>query len=80
MHIITSCGKDFGVVHGLQSGRVVDQQHKVCCHSKRDQHAAAQQGSPNISRLDIDQQMHWDHAANVHLGNTDIKPHHTKKS
>ncbi|KAL3157826.1 hypothetical protein ABBQ32_012247 [Trebouxia sp. C0010 RCD-2024] len=31
-------------------------------------------GGPNISRLDPALQQQWDHAANAHLGNVDIKP------
>ena len=48
------------------TGRVVNQRREVCCHSN--QHARAQQGGSDISRLDSDLQKQWDHAANGHLG------------
>ena len=63
----------------LHTGRVLDQQQRVRCHSKQDQSAAAQQGGPDISRLDPDLQKQWDHAANVHLGNVDIAPQSRRK-
>ena len=52
---------------------------KVHCHSKPNQHAAAQQGGPDISGLDPSLQQQWDHAANAHLGNVDIGPQSNKK-
>ena len=52
--------------------RVLTYQQRVRCHSKRDQHAAAKQGDPDISRLDPDLQQQWDHAANACLGNIKI--------
>ena len=58
---------------------VLNQQRRVCCHSKQDQHAAAQQGGPDISRLDPGLHQQWDHAANVHLGNINITPHSHRK-
>ena len=53
--------------------RVLNHQRRVRCHSKRDQHAAANQGPPDISRLDPNLQQQWDHAANAHLGNINIR-------
>ncbi|KAL3132807.1 hypothetical protein ABBQ38_006734 [Trebouxia sp. C0009 RCD-2024] len=47
------------------------------CQSDRSQHV--QQGAPNISRLDPALQQQWDHAANAHLGNIDIKPQSNRK-
>ena len=38
-----------------------------------------QQQGPNISHLDPCLQQQWDHAANAHLGNLDIKPHSNRK-
>ena len=38
-----------------------------------------QQQGPDISRLDPALQQQWDHAANAHLGNIDIKPHSRRK-
>ena len=62
-----------------RSGKAPEQHHETRCHSKRDQHAAANQGPPDISRLDLDLQQQWDHAANAHLGRIDIKPHSNRK-
>ena len=62
------------------TGTVLSQQWRVCCHSKQDQHAAAQQGGPDISRLETDLQQQWDHAANAHLCNTNMKPHSGRKA
>ena len=59
--------------------RVLNHQRRVRCHSKRDQHAAANQGPPDISRLDPDLQQQWDYAANAHLGRIDIKPQSNRK-
>lgn len=59
----------------LHTGRVLDQQRGVHCHSKQAQSAAAQHGGPDISRRDSDLQKQWDHAANAHLGSIVIKPH-----
>ena len=61
------------------TGTVLNQQRRVRCLSKQDQHVAAQQGGPDISRLDPNLQQQWDHAANAHLGNIDIKPHSGRK-
>ena len=63
----------------LHTGRVLDQQRSVHCHAKQAQSAAAQQGGPDISRLDPDLQKQWDHAANAHLGSAGITPHSRKK-
>ena len=43
------------------------------CHVVQGQ--PVQQEGPNIKRLDPALQQQWDHAANAHLGNIDIKPH-----
>ncbi|KAL3149596.1 hypothetical protein ABBQ32_002366 [Trebouxia sp. C0010 RCD-2024] len=48
------------------------------CHSNQSQHA--QQGGPNLSLLDSALQQQWDHAANAHLGNIDIKPQSNRKA
>ena len=61
------------------TGTVLNQQQGVRCHSKQDQHTAAQQGGPAISRLDPGLQQQWDHAANAHLGNINIKPQSNRK-
>ena len=61
------------------TGTVLNLQQRVRCHSKQDQHAAAQQAGPDISRLDSDLQQQWDHAANAHLGNIDITPQSHRK-
>ena len=61
------------------TGTSLDQKRAVHCRSKPNQHAAAQQGGPDISRLDPDLQQQWDHAANAHLGKVDIGPHSNKK-
>ncbi|KAL3132803.1 hypothetical protein ABBQ38_006730 [Trebouxia sp. C0009 RCD-2024] len=47
------------------------------CQAKQSQHV--QQGGPDISRLDAALQQQWDHAANAHLGNIDIKPQSNRK-
>ena len=60
-------------------GKPLDQQDEVHCRSKLNQHAAAQQGGPDISRLDLHLQDQWGHAANAHLGNMIMKPHSSKK-
>ena len=49
------------------------------CQSQQGQHAHAHPEGPNISRLDPAMQQQWDHAANAHLGNVDIKPYSVKK-
>ena len=60
------------------TGTFLNLQQRVRCHSKQDQHAAAQQAGPDISRLDSDLQQQWDHAANAHLG-IDITPQSHRK-
>ena len=61
------------------TGRVLDQPRRVHSHSIASQHAAAQQGGPDISRLDPHLQQQWDHAANTHLGGVDIRPQSKRK-
>ena len=61
------------------TGTVLKQQRRVHCHSKQDQHADARQSGPDISRLAPNLQQQWDHAANAHLGNINIKPHSNRK-
>ena len=61
------------------TGAALNQQRRARCHSTQDQHVAAQQGGPDTSRLDPNLQQQWDHAANAHLGNIDIKPHSGRK-
>ena len=58
------------------TGTVLNWQRRARCHY---QHAAALQGGPDISRLDPDLQQQWDHAANAHLGNINIRPHSHRK-
>ena len=58
-----------------RTGEAPELYRQVCCLSKQDQHAYAQQGSPDTSRLDPNLQEQWDHAANAHLGDVVIKPH-----
>ena len=58
---------------------MLNQHRDIRCHSEQAQRAAAQQGGPDISRLDIHLQKQWDHAANAHLGNVVIKPQSNKK-
>ncbi|KAL3132815.1 hypothetical protein ABBQ38_006741 [Trebouxia sp. C0009 RCD-2024] len=43
-------------------------------HCQSNQREHVQQGGPSISRLDASLQQQWDHAANAHLGNIEIKP------
>ncbi|KAL3132804.1 hypothetical protein ABBQ38_006731 [Trebouxia sp. C0009 RCD-2024] len=47
------------------------------CHSN--QTIYVQQGGPDISRLHPALQQQWDHTANAHLGNIDIKPQSNRK-
>ena len=47
------------------------------CHSSQGQ--PLQKGGPDINRLDPALQQQWNHAANAHLGNIDIKPYSSKK-
>ena len=47
------------------------------CHSRQGQ--PVKQEGPDISRLDPALQQQWDHAANAHLGNINIKPHSKMK-
>ena len=42
-------------------------------------HAHGRQEGPTIIRLDPALQQQWDHAANAHLGNIDVKPHSNRK-
>ena len=49
------------------------------CYSNQGQHAGKQQKASNISRLNPALQQQWDHAANAHLGNIDIKPYSNRK-
>ena len=81
MHLIISCEIDFGISFGLpHTGKVLDQQREVFCHSKQAQREAAQQEGPDVSRLDADLQQQWDHAANTHLGNVNIGPQSSRKA
>ena len=59
------------------AGKAWNRKSDVCCHSAQGQ--SVQQQGPDISRLDPGLQEQWDHAANAHLGNMDIKPHSHKK-
>ena len=58
------------------TGTVLNRQQRVRCHY---QHVDAQQGRPDISRLDPDLQQQWDQAANAHLGNINITPQSGRK-
>ena len=60
-------------------GKPLDQQLEVHSRSKLNQRAAAHQGGPDISRLDLHLQDQWGHAANAHLGNMIMKPHSNRK-
>ena len=62
-----------------RTGKATEQHRAVCCRSKQDQHAFAQQGGPDISRLDPDLQMQWGHAANAYLGDIVITPQSNRK-
>ena len=61
------------------AGKVLGLHRELRCHSKQGQRAAAQQRGPDISQLDPHLQQQWDHSANAHLGNIDIKPHSSRK-
>ncbi|KAL3159843.1 hypothetical protein ABBQ38_15497 [Trebouxia sp. C0009 RCD-2024] len=52
---------------------------RLAAHCQSNQRKCVQQGGPNISRLDPALQQQWDHAANAHLGNIDIKPKSGRK-
>ena len=54
------------------TGRTRNQHGKLLCPCKQEDHA---DGGPEISRLDPFLQQQWDHAANAHLGSTQIKPY-----
>ena len=59
------------------AGTACNQIPNLCCRSTQGQ--LAQQKRPDISRLDPTLQQQWDHAANNHLGNIDIKPYSNTK-
>ena len=59
------------------TGKACNQKPVVRCNSAQGQ--PVQQQGPDISRLDPALQQRWDHAANAHLGNIDIKPHSHRK-
>ena len=59
------------------AGGPCSQRSDVRCHSSQGQHV--QQTCPDISRLAVALQQEWDHAANAHLGNIDIKPYSQMK-
>ena len=59
------------------AGRASSQRPATRCRSNRGQHA--QRAGPDISRLEPALQQQWDHAANAHVGNIELKPHSAKK-
>ena len=61
------------------TGKALDQHREFHCQAKQGQRATAQQGGPDISRLDPDLQEQWDHAANADLGSVKITAQSNKK-
>ena len=59
------------------AGKGWNQKPVVRCDSAQGQ--PVQQQGPDISRLHPALQQQWDHAANAHLGNIDIRPYSNKK-
>ena len=63
----------------MSAGKARNQHLRVHCCSNQGQHAHAQQGHPDISRLAATLQQQWDIAANAHLGGIGITPYSTKR-
>ena len=61
------------------AGRALKQHPDVRCHSTW-HGQPAQEGGPDISRLNPGLQQQWDHAANAHLGPIDITPNSSRKA